>query len=140
MRLYPLFFAFTSFFLSRLFYFASFLFRIFFISHLFSFKIFFLSRLFSFGSFFFRVFFLSHLNFIHFFLFVAFFYFWVFLQISERISAHYWLLSFPFWQSYFIKLFDGGLQCIFIPTFFLISPVICLFFMLYFLPRQKQNL
>ena len=33
-------------------------------------------------------------------------------------SAHYWILCFPFWQSYFIKLFDGGLQCEFIWTFF----------------------
>ena len=36
-------------------------------------------------------------------------------------SAHYWLLSFLFWQSYFIKLFDGGLKCEFIRTFFSIS-------------------
>ena len=36
-----------------------------------------------------------------------------------RFRAHYWLLCFPFWQSYFIKLFNARLQCEFIRTFFL---------------------
>ena len=31
-------------------------------------------------------------------------------------ESHYWLLCFNFWQSYFIKLFDGGIQCEFIRT------------------------
>ena len=37
-------------------------------------------------------------------------------KLSEII--HYWLMFFHFWQSNFIKLFDGGLQCEFIRTFF----------------------
>ena len=36
----------------------------------------------------------------------------------QLTSANYWLLCFPFWQSYFIKLFDAGLQCEFIQTFY----------------------
>ena len=38
--------------------------------------------------------------------------FWLFWA-----SAHYWLLCFLFWQSYFIKLFDAGIQCESIRTF-----------------------
>ena len=38
---------------------------------------------------------------------------------SARISrsAHHWLLRFLFRHSYFVKLFDAGLQCEFIWTF-----------------------
>ena len=32
-------------------------------------------------------------------------------------AGHCWILCFPFWQSYFIKIFEAGLQCEFIRTF-----------------------
>ena len=39
--------------------------------------------------------------------------------MSARIYlCHYWLLCYPFWQSYFIKLFNAGLLCEFIRTFY----------------------
>ena len=44
--------------------------------------------------------------------------------MAFRASAHYWLLCFPFWQSYFIKLFDAGLQCEFIWTFYIFFPAL----------------
>ena len=78
----------------------------------FFFRVFFLSCLFSFLSFFFHVFFLNGFpnrfpnRFLN-----------GFPNRFLNGSAHYWLLSFLFWQSYFIKLFDGELQCKFIWTF-----------------------
>ena len=63
------------------------------------------------------------------FLFICvFFYFWVFFSSSffpiilwsnSDGPGRTWLLCFIFWQSNFIKLFDGGLQYKVIQTFFL---------------------
>ena len=45
----------------------------------------------------------------------------LFLSGSCQLApAHYWILCLPFWQFYFIKLFDASVQCEFIWTFFLL--------------------
>ena len=33
------------------------------------------------------------------------------VRSCQLVLAHFLTLCFPFWQSYFINLFDGGLQC-----------------------------
>ena len=72
----------------------------------------FLSCLFSFTSFFIHVFFLNSFS-------KGFpnSFSKGFLNRFLNGSVHYWLWSFLFWHSYFIKLFNGGLQCEFIRTF-----------------------
>ena len=73
-------------------------------------------------SFFFRVFFFFNVFFhscLFFHVFCIFYYGSVCFEHLGHFEHHYWLLCFPFWQSYFIKLFDAGLQCEFIRTFYL---------------------
>ena len=73
----------------------------------------FYSRLFLFVSFLFASFIIA--SFISLFLFASFG-----SDFSPDFGPdfHFCLLCFPFWHSYFIKLFDGGLQCEFIRTYF----------------------
>ena len=80
--------------------------------------------------------------FLHFFFFCIFAsFFWLWWMCFSRDGpasapmkrwAHYWLLCFPLWQSFFIKLFDADLLCEFIQTFLEIAWrdlfVIALFF------------